>query len=270
MTSDDMMSDDLLFDDLSRKTESKVDNKLISKSKRGGLKDGFKKGKVVNEVLDKPTIMNLYKMITDHIIAYVNGSVSAGKESVLFWGVDENDVSVALKIYLVSTANFKKREPYITGDPRFSHLKKGTKNLVYLWARKEFRNLSQCHDAGIPVPRPLYLKKNILVMEFVGKNGTPCKSLLKSEMDEDDYNQAISIIKDLYHKAKLVHGDYSEYNIFKTENGLVVFDMGSAVDLRHPNAQEFLKRDINNITRFFNKRGITVEDPDKLFEEIIK
>jgi RIO kinase 1 len=89
-------------------------------------------------------------------------------------------------------------------------------------------------------------------------------------MDENDYNQAISIIKDLYHKAKLVHGDYSEYNIFKTENGLVVFDMGSAVDLRHPNAQEFLKRDINNITRFFNKRGITVEDPDKLFEDIIK
>ena len=259
-----------MTDILSKKLESKIDNKLISKSKRKHLEDGFKKGKVVNEVLDKPTVMTLYKMITDHIIAYVNGSVSAGKESVLFWGVDENDVSVALKIYLVSTANFKKREPYITGDPRFSHLKKGTKNLVYLWARKEFRNLSQCYDAGIPVPRPLHLKKNILVMEFVGKNGTPCKSLLNSEMDEDDYNQAISIIKDLYHKAKLVHGDYSEYNIFKTENGLVVFDIGSAFDLRHPNAQEFLKRDINNITRFFNKRGITVEDPDKLFEDIIK
>ena len=43
---------------------------------------------------------------------------------------------VALKIYLVSTSNFKKREPYILGDPRFSKLKKGTKNLVYLWAKK--------------------------------------------------------------------------------------------------------------------------------------
>ena len=259
-----------MTDILSKKLESKIDNKLISKSKRKHLEDGFKKGKVVNEVLDKPTVMTLYKMITDHVIAYVNGSVSAGKESVLFWGVDENDVSVALKIYLVSTSNFKKREPYITGDPRFSNLKKGTKNLVYLWAKKEFRNLSQCHDAGIPVPKPLYVTNNVLAMEFVGKDGTPCKSLLNSEMDADDYNQAISIIKDLYHKAKLVHGDYSEYNIFKTENGLVVFDMGSAVDLRHPNAKEFLKRDINNITKFFNKRGIPVEDPDKLFEDIIK
>ena len=69
-------------------------------------------------------------MITDHVIAYVNGSVSAGKESVVFWGVTDDDANVALKIYLVSTSNFKKREPYLTGDPRFRHVKKGTKNNV--------------------------------------------------------------------------------------------------------------------------------------------
>lgn len=264
------MSDDIDDDDISRKLEFKIDNKLASKSKRKHLEDGFKKGKVINEVLDKPTVMTLYKMIKDHIIAYVNGSISAGKESVVFWAVDEHDVNVALKIYLVSTSNFKKREPYILGDPRFSRLKKGTKNLVYLWARKEFRNLSQCYNAGIPVPEPLYVTNNVLAMDFVGQNGTPEKSLLFTEVDEDDYKQAISIIKDLYHKAKLVHSDYSEYNIFKTENGLVVFDLGSAVDLRHPNALEFLKRDIYNINRFFNKRGISVEDSKILFEDIVK
>jgi len=78
-----------MTDILSKKLESKIDNKIDSKRKRRQLDDGFKKGKVMNEVLDKPTVMTLYKMITDHIIAYVNGSVSAGKESVLFWGVDE-------------------------------------------------------------------------------------------------------------------------------------------------------------------------------------
>ena len=259
-----------MTDILSRKLESKIDNKLISKSKRKHLEDGFKKGKVVNEVLDKPTVMTLYKMISDHILAYVNGSVSAGKESVLFWGVDDDDNDVALKIYLVSTSNFKKREPYILGDPRFSNLKKGTKNLVYLWAKKEFRNLSQCYDAGIIVPKPLHVTNNVLAMNFVGKNGVPCKSLLNSTVDENDYHQAVSIIKDLYVKAKLVHGDFSEYNIFKTENNLTVFDLGSAVDVRHPNSQEFLKRDINNIRRFFTKRGIPVDDSITIFEEIVK
>ena len=259
-----------MTDIISKKLESKIDNKLISKSKRRELPDGFKKGKVVNEVLDKPTVMTLYGMIKDHIIAYVNGAVSAGKESVLFWGVDENNVSVALKIYLVSTSNFKKREPYILGDPRFSHLKKGTKNLVYLWAKKEFRNLTQCYNAGIPVPNPRSVINNVLAMDFVGTNGSPSKQLLTSEVDENDYGQAISILKDMYHKAKLVHGDFSEYNIFKTIDGLIVFDLGSAVDLRHPNSLGFLKRDISNITKFFNKRGIQVEDPEKLFKEITK
>ena len=259
-----------MSDDISRKLESKLDKKLISKLKKKQLDDGFKKGKVVNEVLDKPTVMLLYKMIKDHIIAYVNGVVSAGKESLLFWAVDENSNDIALKIYLVSTSNFKKREPYIIGDPRFLRLKKGTKNLIHLWAKKEFKNLSQCHESGIPVPTPLYVTNNVLAMEFVGENGTPAKILLESEIDENDYHESISILKQLYKKAKLVHGDFSEYNIFKTKKGLILFDLGSAVDLRHPNSLEFLKRDINNITRFFSKRGISIDDPSEIFEDIIK
>ena len=88
-----------MTDIISKKLESKIDNILNSKRKRKHLEDGFKKGKTINEVLDKRTVMTLYKMITDHIIAYVNGTVSAGKESVLFWAVDEDDQNVALKIY---------------------------------------------------------------------------------------------------------------------------------------------------------------------------
>ena len=259
-----------MSDELSRKLESKIDQKLSSKSKKKQLYDGFKKNKVVNEVLDKPTVMTLYKMITDHVIAYVNGAVSAGKESVLFWGVDENQKNIALKIYLVSTSNFKKREPYILGDPRFSNVKKGTKNLVYLWAKKEFRNLLQCYDAGLLVPEPILVTNNVLAMNFIGNDGSPSKTLLESQVDENDYLQSISILQDLYQKAKLVHGDYSEYNIFKTDDGLVVFDLGSAVDLRHPNSQEFLKRDISNINRFFHKRGMSVKDPDVVYREIVK
>ena len=259
-----------MSEDIDKKLESKIEKKLISKSKRKySIDDGFKKGKVVNEVLDKPTVMTLYKMIKDHTIAYVNGSVSAGKESVLFWAVDEKKNDVALKIYLVTTSNFKKREPYILGDPRFSHLKKGTKNLVYLWAQKEFKNLSQCYESGISVPKPISVVNNVLAMEFIGENGIPASSLLSSTVDQNDYSKSISIITDLYKKAKLVHGDLSEYNIFKTSKQLVVFDFGSAIDIRHPNAENFLKRDINNMNRFFNKRGISVEDSTKLFEDIV-
>ena len=258
-----------MSDDISKKLESKINSKLIEKANRGKLSDGFKKNKVVNEVLDKMTMLTLYDMINSHFISYVNGVVRAGKESVLFWAVDKNEKDVALKIYLVTTSNFKRRTPYIMGDPRFSKVKKGTRNLVNLWARKEFTNLSLCYDLGLPVPKPIHISKNVLAMEFIGTNGVPANTLLESQVDDNDYLESIEIIKKLYQSAKLVHGDFSPYNIFKTEKGLILFDLGSAVDLRHPNSEEYLKRDINNITNFFVKRGLVVENPIDVFEKVI-
>jgi RIO kinase 1 len=38
--------------------------------------------------------------------------------------------------------------------------------------------------------------------------------------------------------------------------------------LEHPKAQEFLKRDINNISMFFVKRGLTVENPIDVLNRI--
>ena len=176
----------------------------------------------------------------------------------MFLAVDENQSNLALKIYLITTSNFKKRTEYMIGDPRFSRVKKGTKNIVYLWAKKEFQNILKCYSSGISVVTPIHVSKNILVMEFIGNDGKPEKTLLESEVDENDYHQCIQIITDLFKKAKLVHADFSEYNIFKTNDGLKLFDLGSAVDLSHPKMMDFLKRDINNISNFFVKRGLTV------------
>ena len=260
----------LLSDRIDEKLESKINSELSKKRRSRSLNDGFKKNKVVNEVLDKPTIFELYELIKSDIIVYVNGVVKAGKESVVFWAIGPNESNIALKIYLVTTSNFKKRSQYLIGDPRFSHVKKGTKNIVYLWAKKEFKNISQCYECGIPVVKPIHVSKNILVMEFVGDRGKPTKTLLESEVDENDYFQCIQIITDLFNKAKLIHGDFSEFNIFKTDNGLKIFDLGSAVEQNHPKMIEFLKRDINNISNFFVKRGLTVENPVDVIARIIK
>ena len=189
---------------------------------------------------------------------------------MVFWAVSPDNNDIALKVYLVTTSSFKKRATYILGDPRFSRIKKGTRNLVYLWAKKEHQNLTRCVRNNIPVVKPITVKNNVLALEFVGKDGIPTKTLVESEVNGDDYKSAIRLIKQLYKKARLVHGDFSEYNIFKTENGLVLFDLGSAVDLEHPKAHEFLKRDIDNISNFFVRRGLTVKNPIDIINEVTK
>jgi RIO kinase 1 len=70
-------------------------------------------------------------------------------------------------------------------------------------------------------------------------------------------------MKLIYQKAELVHSDLSEYNIMKLDRKLVFFDFGSAVSTLHPLAEEFLKRDISNINRFFERRGVTIEDDEE-------
>lgn len=245
--------------------------KLTGKERGRKMEKGvFDKDKVLEAVFDKSSVMTLSKLINNGIISYVNGTVGAGKESQLYWAVDPFDSDLAVKIYLVTTSNFKKRYPYLIGDPRFTRIKSGTRSLVELWARKEFRNLSKSYNCKIPCPEPITVIKNILVMKFVGTGGVPSPTLVESEVDYSDYEKTITIISDLYHKAELVHADLSEYNIFKTDTDLLVFDFGSAVDIRHPKTKEFLERDISNITKFFVKRGLTVDNPIDVFKRVTK
>lgn len=256
---------------LQNKLAKKMNLRLAGKEReRKSVKDVFDKDKVLEAVFDKSTVMTLSRLINNGTISYVNGTVGAGKESQVYWAVDPSGQNLAVKIYLVTTSNFKKRFPYLMGDPRFTRIKSGTRSLVELWAQKEFRNLSKSFQCGIPCPEPVTVIKNILVMKFVGENGVPSPTLVESEVDYSDYEKTIDIISDLYQKAELVHADLSEYNIFKTEKGPVVFDFGSAVDIRHPKTREFLERDISNITKFFVKRGLTVDNPIDVFERVTR
>ena len=61
-----------MSDNSEKKIELKIKSKLDQKKKKKTLDDGFKKNKVVNEVLDKTTILQLYDLINSKIISYVN------------------------------------------------------------------------------------------------------------------------------------------------------------------------------------------------------
>jgi RIO kinase 1 len=175
-----------------------------------------------------------------------------------------------VKIFLTVSSEFKKRMQYIAGDPRFTEIKKDTRNFITAWARKEFKNLQQAHRAGVRVPAPVAFKKNVLVMEFVGDDeGRVAVQIADGEVTAADYDEIVRQLMMLYQKAGLVHADLSEYNIFKNPKGeIMLLDFGSAVDVKHPNAKQFLVRDVQNVNRFFIKRGIDVTDTTRLVEKI--
>ncbi|MCP8323093.1 MAG: serine protein kinase RIO [Candidatus Methylarchaceae archaeon HK02M2] len=255
--------------ELDEKTQKKL-SRVISKYEKESraLRKDSDDYEVVEEVFDKKTYITLHHLLNSKVIKCLNGVVSSGKEARVYWGQRDDGSSVAVKIYLTVTVEFKKRLPYIVGDPRFKKVKRGSRNIVELWAQKEYKNLMTVYDAGIPAPRPLAIKKNVLVMEFIGEDGSPAPLLHEVDAKQNDYRRIISLIKRLFKNANLVHADLSEYNIFKYGRRLILFDFGSAVDVRHPFTKEFLIRDITNVNRFFSKRGLKVEPLERVLKKV--
>ena len=226
---------------------------------------------VFDDVFDVPTLLAINDLRSDRVIGEVKGSLAAGKESKVYLAEAPDGSLVTLKIYLTVSAEFKKRMQYIAGDPRFSDIKRGSRNMMSLWARKEFKNMQSARSAGVKVPAAIAVKKNVLVMEYVtDSEGDPARPLVDTEVAPDDYRQVIEQISLLYKKAGLVHADMSEYNIFRSGDGIMLFDFGFAVDVKHPNSKQFLVRDVLNINRFFEKRGVETGDTADIVEQITK
>lgn len=107
---------------------------------------------------------------------------------------------------------------------------------------------------GIPCPEVVLLKKHILVMSFIGKDGRAAptlKNLIYStaEMVEEIWSQVVALMVKLFQEADLVHGDLSAYNLLWHEGKVVVIDVSQAVRSTHPHAFTFLYRDIRNICK---------------------
>ena len=107
-------------------------------------------------------------------------------------------------------------------------------------------------------------------MNFIGENGVGSPLLKNSLLSQKDYDALLPMITNLYKKAGLVHGDLSEYNIFKFKNKLFLFDFGSSVTLNNPKHVDFLKRDINNVNKFFSRNGFKTKSLNEILNGMKK
>ena len=178
---------------------------------------------------------------------------------------------------------------YIDNDPRYYGKKfrnADKREQVELWTEKEYRNLLRAHRAGIAVPTPLMQTDNVLFMRFLGDGGWPAAQLRELDLKKGSkkwtilYVQTVVAMRKLYHCARLIHGDLSEFNILvcpmsQVENAMdkseeakdslqiVLIDFGQAVERKHPSASNLLKRDITHVNSFFLKQEIVTLGDDE-------
>ena len=227
--------------------------------------------KLVESVFDHSTFVYLLQKINKGDLKTVEFVLSTGKEANVYYGKTWEEEEVALKIFRIAATDFKKRQAYIQGDRRFHSFKSSQRKLIYEWTGKEYKNLSRMYEVGIPVPKPIWKDRNLLLMDFIGKEGYPAPLLKDAEIldYEDTYKIVINGIRDMVDKAKLVHGDLSAYNIIYFEEKPIIIDVSQAVVTSHPMAREFLIRDIINVNSFFVSEVNALIEPRELFTELM-
>lgn len=257
--------------DLERKLrlrEHRVERAQRYRVKRSELDEALE------EVFDKTTLMTIYGMMNRGLIRDLHGVISAGKESRIYHALNKRGEEMAVKIYLVNNAEFRKtRATYVVNDPRFKSVPPDLRGFIYLWARREHSNLKAAHQAGVAVPRPITAQKNVLIMSFLGRDGVRYPLLRETELTQREYEviyrSVLGEVRKLYRGADLIHADLSEYNIvLSPSRGVFLIDLSQAVHTSHPMTELFLLRDLKNVNTYFAKRGVEVLPEEEVFRDL--
>lgn len=233
----------------------------------------------VDQVLDPRTLRFLEKIFNNGTLSKINGCISTGKEANIYYGESETtNEEFAVKIYKTSILVFKDRTRYVVGEHRFGEKQsKNPRQMVKNWAEKEFRNLKRLYaEPNINSPKPVDLRENILVMEYLTRgNGDPSPKLRDYNFkDLNDiihyYHEMLILMRLLFQKCRLVHADLSEYNTIVHNDKLYVFDVSQSVEPDHPMSIDFLRMDIKNVNDFFSRiKKINVYPEREIFKFII-
>ena len=180
-------------------------------------------------------------------ITEVGAPLGEGKESDVLEA--RNERPVALKFHREGLTNFRevRREREYTADRQ---------HVSWLYtariaAEREFDMLDRLYPAA-SVPEPIDHNRHAIVMEIM-----PGVELSRARLEDSAIRQIfLEILSELAaaFQEGIVHADISEYNVFVEGSSVTIFDWPQAVSRDHPNAEEFLRRDIDNLLGYFHRK----------------
>ena len=222
------------------------------------------------------------------------GILKTGKEADVFLvrravpGTDRSCLLAAKRYRSSEHRQFHRDSEYLDGRRvRESRVNRAMANRTTVgrqliseqWAVAEFAALCQLHLSGVPVPYPVQILGTEILLEFIGdSNGVAAPRLAETRPSGDDlvelWDQLVAALRTLA-SLGLAHGDLSAYNLLVHEGRLVMIDLPQVIDvIAHPRGDEFLERDVANVSKWFTARGLRDQDgrldvdPDGLLFEL--
>ncbi|MBN2152443.1 MAG: serine/threonine protein kinase [Candidatus Lokiarchaeota archaeon] len=200
----------------------------------------------------------------EDVVLSIGNSLGVGKESDVYQGIGPGDEFLALKFHRIgrtSFRNIKAKRDYVAGKFHTSWL-----YMSRVSATREAGHLKRLNEVGADVPVLRGHNRHVVVMkQYDGQE-------IQEFDDVDDaqgvFEQVVRNVKKCYQEARLIHCDLCEYNIIYTrDKHVVIIDWPQAVATDHPNARLLLRRDVENVCRYFGRLGVEA-DPDAVTAEI--
>jgi len=226
------------------------------------------KFKVYEGVFDNYTLDTLTILKNKKYFDELKSAIKTGKEGDVYLANKEDEFR-AIKIFRVTSANFKKISQYISRDYRFKTIKGNLRKVIMAWSGKEYRNLAICHKANMNVPYPFKQSNNVVVMEYI--DGGMLKDVF-IERPVEFFEMLLEQMQLMRHEAKLIHGDLSEFNIMVKNQTPYIIDVGQSMSIKNEDDfkrfYDLYERDVKNIVNYFNKRYALELDLDEVFDLI--
>jgi len=188
-------------------------------------------------------------LVKSDIISSFGQTLGVGKEADVYDALSPNGIRLAVKFHRLGRISFRqtrRKRGYIREHSTWlfqSHLA----------AEKEFQALQLVYKNGVSVPKPISQNRHIIAMGII--EGGELSKWKKITNPKRVLKEILRNIRKAFLKAKVVHGDLSEYNIILKPNmHVLIIDWPQYVLADHLNASELLMRDIKNVLTFFNRR----------------
>ena len=209
-------------------------------------------------------VLALHALADKDIILSLGQPYGVGKEATVYRALDATDNEVAVKFLRWGQTSFRSVR-------RLRRIEEGA---VSTWAEfskqaanQEFQALRLMHRHNGKVPQPIAINRHVIVMSKM----TGVLLRFASELIDPQgvLTQILAQTQLAYLKAKIIHGDLSEYNIFvDDQDHITIFDWPQWQPVTHPNAMWLLKRDLTNILKYFKRKFRIQTDLDQTLERI--
>ena len=211
-----------------------------------------------------------YDLLAAHALAEkdvalsIGNSLGVGKESDVYQGIGKGGEFLALKFHRIgrtSFRNIKSKRDYAVDKFHTSWL-----YMCRVSATREAEHLKKLNAIRADVPLLRGHNRHVVVMKQY--DGQEIQEFDKIDDPRAIFEQVIRNVKKIYNEARLIHCDLCEYNIIYTrDKHILIIDWPQAVATDHPNARLLLKRDIENVCKYFGRHGVEA-NPDAVFADI--